>query len=55
MGTVLGNEAIATALTAIENQIFAENGRGSKFVVRLTSEQRAGKYLADVCMCGGPP
>jgi len=35
-----------------EIQITTVGGRGSKFVVRLTSEQRAGKYLADVCMCG---
>ncbi len=35
-----------------EIQVTTAGGRGSKFVVRLTSEQRAGKYLADVCMCG---
>jgi iron(III) transport system substrate-binding protein len=35
-----------------EIQVTTVGGRGSKFVVRLTSEQRAGKYLADVCMCG---
>jgi iron(III) transport system substrate-binding protein len=35
-----------------EIQVSTAGGRGSKFVVRLTSEQRAGKYLADVCMCG---
>lgn len=27
-------------------------GRGSSFVVRITSEMRAGKYLADICICG---
>ncbi len=35
-----------------EIQITTVAGRGSSFVVRLTSEMRAGKYLADVCMCG---
>jgi ABC-type Fe3+ transport system substrate-binding protein len=35
-----------------EIHVTTVGGRGSKFVVRLTSEQRAGKYLADVCMCG---
>jgi iron(III) transport system substrate-binding protein len=27
-------------------------GRGSSFITRITSEIRAGKYLADVCICG---
>lgn len=27
-------------------------GRGSSFVVRITSEMRAGKHLADICLCG---
>lgn len=27
-------------------------GRGSDFVTRIASELRAGKYLADVCICG---
>ena len=35
-----------------EIQMTTAGGRGSNFVVRLTTEQRAGKYLADVCMCG---
>ena len=35
-----------------EIKIKATGGRGSNFVVRITSEMRAGKYLADVCICG---
>ncbi len=35
-----------------EIQVTTVGGRGSSFVVRLTTELRAGKYLADVCMCG---
>ncbi|MBM2802754.1 MAG: Extracellular solute-binding protein [Deltaproteobacteria bacterium] len=27
-------------------------GRGSSFITRITSEIRAGKYIADVCICG---
>ena len=26
--------------------------RGSNFILRIISEMRAGKYLADVCLCG---
>ena len=27
-------------------------GRGSSFIVRITTEFRAGKHLADICICG---
>jgi iron(III) transport system substrate-binding protein len=35
-----------------EIRVNATGGRGSNFVVRITSEMRAGKYLADICICG---
>ncbi|MGH7844956.1 MAG: extracellular solute-binding protein [Candidatus Binatia bacterium] len=35
-----------------EIKVNATGGRGSNFVVRITSEMRAGKYLADICICG---
>ena len=27
-------------------------GRGSRFIARIAAEMRAGKYLADLCLCG---
>ena len=30
----------------------AVGSRGSNFILRIISEMRAGKYLADVCLCG---
>ncbi len=35
-----------------EIQLSSVAGRGSSFVVRITTEMRAGKYLADICICG---
>jgi iron(III) transport system substrate-binding protein len=35
-----------------EIRIATVGGRGSSFIVRITSEMRAGKYLADICICG---
>ena len=35
-----------------EIQLTTVGGRGSGFVTRITTEMRAGKHLADVCMCG---
>jgi iron(III) transport system substrate-binding protein len=43
-------QAFAKKYPAI--RVNATGGRGSNFVVRITSEMRAGKYLADVCICG---
>ena len=33
-------------------RLAAVGGRGSSFITRITGEMRAGKYLADVCICG---
>lgn len=35
-----------------EIRLTTVSGRGSSFIVRIASEMRAGKYLADVCICG---
>ena len=35
-----------------EIHLAAVGGRGSGFFNRIVTEQRAGKYLADVCLCG---
>ena len=35
-----------------EIQLTTAGGRGSSFIVRITTEMRASKYLADICICG---
>lgn len=35
-----------------EIRLTAVGGRGSGFITRIAAEMRAGKYLADVCICG---
>lgn len=35
-----------------EIRLATVGGRGSSFIVRITSEMRAGKHLADICICG---
>jgi iron(III) transport system substrate-binding protein len=35
-----------------EIQLASVGGRGSGFITRITTELRAGKHLADICICG---